>query len=60
MWVPPKNDGVIMDAIKAQNSGHLQKAAAKFRDAANQYRNPAEKEELRRAADRLDRIRLSD
>jgi len=60
MYVPPKNDNTIMAAIRAANMGQLQSASAKFREAANQYRNPAEKEELRRAADRLDRIRFSD
>ena len=60
MWVPPKNDKTVMDAIREQNRGNLQGASARLREAANQYRNHAEKEELRRAADRLDRIRLSD
>jgi hypothetical protein len=60
MWAKPKDDKVIIEALKAQNRGELTKASNLFRDAGNQYRNPAEKKELWNAAERMQRIRDSD
>lgn len=60
MYCSPKNDKTVMEAIKLQNSGHHTQAAAKFREAGNQYRNPSEKKELWAAADRAKRIASSD
>jgi len=56
----PKNDKTIMDAIRLSNSGHHTQAAALYQRAGNQIRNPAEKEELWKAAERSRRIASSD
>ena len=50
MWAESKDDGVVMEAIKAQNNGQLTRAAALYQRAGNQYRNPEEKEQLWKAA----------
>lgn len=56
----PKNDSVVLEAIKAANNGHHTQAARLLQDAGNQYRNPAEKRELWAAAERHRRIAQSD
>lgn len=60
MWAKSKDDSVVMQAVKAQNSGQLGKAEALFREAGNQYRNPAEKQMLWDAAAKANRIKNSD
>ena len=50
MWCEPKNDSVILNAIKAQTNGRLTEASALFQRAGNQERNPADKEVLWKAA----------
>jgi len=60
MWVAPKNDKTIMEALKLANNGHHTKAARLFQDAGNQYRNPEEKRELHKVAERHRRIAASD
>lgn len=56
----PKNDATIMEAVKLANNGFHTQAARAFQDAGNQYRNPAEKAELWKAAERHRRIAQSD
>lgn len=60
MYVPPKNDKTIMEAIRLANNGHHYQAASKYQDAGNQVRNPAEKKLLWDAAKRHRRIHESD
>ena len=60
MYVEKKNDKTVMDAIKAANNGHHTQAANLFQRAGNQYRNPSEKAELWKAAERSRRIANSD
>lgn len=55
-----KSDDKIMEAIKLANNGHHTQAAMAFQDAGNQYRNPTEKAELWKAAERHRRIANSD
>ena len=60
MWVAEKNDNTVMQALTAQNNGQHQRAANLFREAANQYRNPNEKQQLWDAAKRAEKIHYSD
>ena len=60
MWTAPKNDKTIMKAIALQNNGQHAQAARLFQDAGNQYRNPSEKAELWKAAERARCIASSD
>ena len=60
MWTESKNDDVILQAVKAQSEGRLTEAANLFQRAGNQYRNPAEKETLWKAAARVREIESSD
>lgn len=55
-----KGDKTVMEAIKLQNDGHHYQASVKFREAGNQYRDPSEKKELWKAAERSLRIAESD
>jgi len=60
MGYNPKNDNTVMRAVEAQNRGDHSAAARLFQDAGNQYRNPKEKDQLWKAAERSRRIRDSD
>ena len=60
MHTSPKNDNTIMRAVEAQNRGNHTQAARLFQEAGNQYRNPSEKKELWKAAERSRRIASSD
>lgn len=60
MWSTPKSDKTIMEALEAANNGHHTTAASLFQDAGNQRRNPDEKRELWKAAERSRRIAQSD
>ena len=55
-----KDDSLVHEAIRLQNSGHHTQAAALLQRAGNQYRNPAEKAELWEAAARARKIATSD
>lgn len=55
-----KDDSIIIRAVKAANSGHHLEAAHLYQDAGNQVRNPEEKEELWKAAERHREIHNSD
>ncbi|UPT53352.1 hypothetical protein [Synechococcus phage Ssp-JY38] len=56
----PKDDSIVLQAIAKQNNGHHGEAAALFQRAGNQYRNPAEKQQLWDAARRARNIADSD
>ncbi len=60
MYVDKKNDSVILKALKLANNNQHQQAAALYQQAGNQYRNPKEKAELWKAAERHRRIHNSD
>lgn len=60
MYSAPKNDKVIMEALRASNAGHHTKAAYLYQKAGNQYRNPEEKRDLWNAAEKARRIANSD
>jgi hypothetical protein len=60
MWVSKKNDKTVMDALRAANNNRHTEASRLFQDAGNQCRDPKEKAELWKSADRHRRIARSD
>jgi hypothetical protein len=55
-----KDDKTVMRAIEAMNRGSHETAASLFQKAGNQIRNPSEKEQLWKAAERSRTIARSD
>lgn len=60
MYSEKKNDRLVMDAIRLQNNNQHYQAAELFQRAGNQYRDPKEKAELWKAAEKARKTHYSD